>query len=98
MQLSFPASLKALTDVAPQVARDTSGPECIDGYAKTADWDIGGYDLENHEVDYTSVDDFVSCAGFCTAREDCQAFNFGHPGNGRCCESARRELRAAAWC
>jgi len=24
------------------VARDTSGPECIDGYAKTADWYIGG--------------------------------------------------------
>ena len=59
--------------------------DCVmQGYIKTENWDIGGFDLESHAVDWTSDEDLVTCAARCASLPDCEAFNFPHPGNGRC--------------
>jgi hypothetical protein len=63
---------------------DTSGPECLDGFQKFTNYECGGNDVDNYEIDWTSVADLQSCAAHCTENPDCESFNFGHPGNGQC--------------
>ena len=67
-----------------QAQVDLTGPECIDGFHKYTNFDCSGADIDNLEVDVTSVADLQSCAAACAANPDCDAFNFPHPGNGHC--------------
>ncbi len=67
-----------------QTTQDASGPECIDGFQKFTNYECGGGDLDSIEVDWNDVADLQGCAARCAEMPDCEAFNFGHPGNGRC--------------